>query len=124
MDSDTVNTLIDKASKACGSDNKLSQAIGVGRTRISDWRHGRQTIAAEDVAILAHVAGLDAEAWAMRAMVERWEGTPKGDRLMRALGKALLVTGGVVASAGANAGAIHSLIPNAARCLVDTMYIM
>jgi DNA-binding transcriptional regulator YdaS (Cro superfamily) len=108
MNLDDVKTLIDNASKVCGSDSKLAQTLDVSRALISDWRHGRKRCAPEDIAIIASIAGFDANAWAMRAMVWRWEGTPKGDRLMRALGKGLLVTGGVLASAGANAAAIFS----------------
>jgi len=60
---------------------------------------------------MAHVAGLDPVATLARAMVEKFEGKPKGDRLMKALGKALLVTGAAIGSAGATAAAIYSTIP-------------
>lgn len=121
MDLDTVNTLIDKAAKTCGSDKKLSAVMGINRTLISDWRHGRKRCAPEDVAVMADLAGLDAQAWAMRALVERWEGTAKGDRLMRALGKGLLATGAVIGSAGASAAAIFSSTHSVAyliRCIL------
>jgi len=108
MTLDDVKTLIDKAAEICGSDNKLAITMGVSRTLVSDWRHGRKRCAPEDVAIIASIAGLDANAWAMRAMVWRWEGTPKGDRLMRALGKGFLATGAAIGSAGASAQAIFS----------------
>lgn len=64
----------------------------------------------EDVAIVANIAGLDSVSWAMRAMVSKHEGTAKGDRLMKAVGKALLATGGVIATNGANAQVIYSTI--------------
>jgi len=108
MNLEDVKTLIGNASKVCGSDGKLATSMGVSRTLVSDWRHGRKRCAPEDVAIIASIAGLDANAWAMRAMVWRWEGTPKGDRLMRALGKGFLATGAAIGSAGASAQAIFS----------------
>lgn len=116
MNLDEVNTLIDKASKVCGSDNKLAQHLEVSRSIVSDWRHGRKRCAPEDIAVIADLAGLDAPAWAARAMVWRWEGTPKGDRLMRALGKSLLATGAALGTAGASAA--NDWI----RWALDTMY--
>lgn len=113
MKLEDVQTLIDNAAKVCGSDGKLATSMGVSRTLVSDWRHGRKRCAPEDVAIIASIAGLDANAWAMRAMVWRWEGTPKGDRLMRALGKGLLATGAAIGSSGA-AASVADLI----RCIL------
>jgi len=57
---------------------------------------------------MAHVAGLDPLAELARATVRKFEGDKKGDLLMRALGKASLATGAVLATAGANAQAIYS----------------
>ena len=108
---DELNLLIDKASRIAGSDYKLAQLSGHTRSQISDWRHGRKPCPPEDQALIGAVAGLNAGQIALRALVEKHEGTPKGDRLMRVLGKALLVTGGTVVSAGANAAAIFSSIP-------------
>jgi plasmid maintenance system antidote protein VapI len=103
---ESLNILIDKASEIAGSDYKLAQQLGVGRQTVSNWRHGRKTATPADQAILAHVAGLDPVVTLARATVEQHEGKAKGDQLMRALGKALLVTGGVMGSAGASAAAI------------------
>lgn len=57
---------------------------------------------------MASIAGLEADRWALRALVMRHEGTEKGDRLLKALGKGLLATGAVIASSGASAAAIFS----------------
>lgn len=120
MNLDDVKTLIDTASKLTGSDGKLARSIGVSPTLINDWKHGRKRCAPEDVAIIASIAGFNADEWALKAMVWRWEGTPKGDRLMRALGKTLLATGAAVASVGASAAEIYSSIHqqfNFIRCI-------
>lgn len=124
---DSLNILIDKASAIAGSDYKLAQTLGVGRQVISNWRHGRKTATPEDQVLLAGVAGLDATPILARAIVEKHEGTAKGDRLMKVLGKALLATGGAIGSAGASASAIFlspTLPGHAAEWAVAGLYTM
>ena len=98
-----LSQLIDKASNATGSDYKLATELGVTRFTVSNWRAGRKTCPAGDVALMAQLAGMDPEAWTARAVVAQYEGTPKGEKLAVALGKALLATGAVIASSGAAA---------------------
>ncbi|WP_343590346.1 YdaS family helix-turn-helix protein [Paracidovorax wautersii] len=125
-----LNTLIDKAADHAGSDYKLAQQLDVSRQTISNWRHGRKTATPADRALMAAVAGLDPVAELARATVQQHEGRKKGDQLMRALGKALLVTGAGIGSAGASAAAIFSSIPTHTRAAewvlsaLYTMYIM
>lgn len=105
---ESLNQLIDMAKSIAGSDYKLAKLTGHTPQQVSDWRHGRKPCPPEDQALIAGVAGLNAEQVALRALVEKHEGTPKGDRLMRVLGKAFLATGAVIGSAGASAAAISS----------------
>jgi len=98
-----IGQLIDLASNAAGSDYKLAKELGVSRGNISDWRNGRRPCPAGDVALMADLAGMDPEAWGIRAIVAQYEGTAKGERIARVLGKALLVTGAVIGSSGASA---------------------
>lgn len=124
----SLNLLIDQASLVAGSDYRLAQSLKVGRQVISNWRHGRKTATPEDQALIAAIAGLDAAQVLARAMVEKHEGTAKGDMLMKALGKAFLVTGAVLGSAGASAQAIYGLASShsleMALGALYTMYIM
>ena len=99
----SLNLLIDKAKSITGSDYKTAQELGVPFQAINAWRHGRRACVPEDQALIALIAGLDPTQVLARAMVEKYEGTPKGDRLMHALGKLLLVTGAASGSAGASA---------------------
>ena len=108
-----LNELIDRAAKAAGSDNKLAASLGVSRQRVSNWRNAHQTCTPADQALMAHIAGLDPVQVLARATVEAYEGKPKGDALMKALGKALLATGAAVGSAGAAAHQISSTITEA-----------
>lgn len=104
-----LNTLIDKASERATSDYKLAKMLGVARQTVSHWRHNRKTCPVADQTLMASIAGLDAQAWAARAIVAQYEGTAKGDQLYKALGKSLLATGGVIVSSGASARQIFSL---------------
>lgn len=102
--------LIDAASKIAGSDSKLAAAIGQHRSKVSDWRKGRQACPPEMQALMAHMAGFDAQKIALRALVEKHEGSELGDKLMRALGKPSRVTGAVAGFVGAAVLAIFGLI--------------
>ena len=108
---DYLTQLMDQASEAMGSDYKLAQALGQSRGAISDWRHNRRPCPIEDQILMASMAGLEADKWAVRAIIAKHEGSAKGDMLYKALGKALLATGAAIASSGASAQAIFSPNP-------------
>lgn len=107
---ESLNFLIDAASKVAGSDGKLATRLGIPKQHVSQWRHGHKTATPEDQALLASVAGFDPVQTLARATVEKWEGKPKGDLLMRVLGKASRVTGAVIGFAGASALGIYSAL--------------
>lgn len=124
-----LNELLTRAAKALGgNDTKLAKTLGVSPQRISNWRHGHKTCQPEDQALLASIAGMNAIEVLARATVKQHEGTAKGDLLMRALGKSLLATGGVLGSAGASAAVIFSSTPTGSTLVrwtlmtLDTMY--
>ena len=97
--------LIDLASKVAGSDSKLAKLIDAHQQHISQWRQGKKPCPPGDVALMAEIAGLDPDTWALRAVVAKYEGTAKGDKLKRVL-KALAATGAAVLSSGVNAATI------------------
>jgi len=103
MQPDFLLSLIDKASKAAGNDARLAENLQVSRSTLSQWRYGKKTCPAGDVAMMADLIGMDAEAWLARATVAQYAGTAKGERLARVLGKALVATGAVIVSSGAHA---------------------
>lgn len=114
-----LDELIDKASAAAGNDSQLAKQLGVTRQRISQWRHDHQPCPPADQALLAHIAGLDAEAWGNRALIAQHEGTEKGELLKQALKKALLVTGAATVSFSAHAAtAIKSGVVDFIRCIL------
>lgn len=125
---DFLGQLIEQASSAAGSDYRLAQMLEVPRQNLSAWKNGRKSCPIGDVALMAQVAGLKPEEWVARALVAQYEGTSKGDKLYRALGKALVATGAVIASSGAAAHQIFSVkgggTVEAVLTVLHTMYIM
>jgi hypothetical protein len=84
-----IKTLIDKASKVCGSDSALASRMGVKVQVISMLRHGRP-ITPETAAELADIAGESVKASVYQAMIERAAGTRREGVLREILGKSLL----------------------------------
>ncbi|MBX9726051.1 MAG: helix-turn-helix domain-containing protein [Rickettsiales bacterium] len=82
-------SLIDKASKACGSDSKLADRMGIHRVVISEMRNGKRTISPATAAELADIAGEDAREAAIAAVIESARGTRREGALREILGKAL-----------------------------------
>lgn len=94
----TINALLDAAAKVTGSDYQTAKVLDRTRHEISAWRHGHRNPQPEDFALIAAVAGLDAEEALVRAVLEKHANTPKGERLLSALGNALHRTGAVAIS--------------------------
>ena len=120
-----LDQLIDRASKIAGSDYKLAKMIETSRFNVSNWRHGKKACPVGDIVLMAEIAGLKSDEWAMRAIVSQYEGTSKGDKLYRALGKALAATGAALVSIGANAQPIFSTAKHVGhfiRCITALSY--
>jgi len=98
-----LDELIDRASKAAGNDSQLAKRLEVNRQTVSNWRHGERPCPAADQALMAHIAGMNAEEWGARALIAQHEGTEKGELLKQVLKKALAATGAALGSFGASA---------------------
>lgn len=95
-----LDELITKASAAAGNDSRLALALGVSRQNVNDWKKGRATCPVADQAIMAGLAGLDADAWLARATIESYAEGPKREVLKETLKKAWQATGAGVALFG------------------------
>lgn len=111
-----LNVLIDRATAIAGTRYKLAQALGVPPTMIYQWQKGKPCPAA-DVALMAQIAGLDPVEWLVRATLEKYQGTEKGEQLQRALGKLSPATGGGTGFAGEKPEPIYSS-PDIPRCIL------
>lgn len=94
----SIEQLLDAAKASSGSDYKTAKLLGLTPARVSDWRAGRVNPQPEDYALVAAIAGQDAEEALVRAVLEKHKNTPKGERLVSALGKALSAAHAAVAA--------------------------
>lgn len=79
-------SLLDKASKVCGSDSAMARQLGVQRAFVSDMRNGRVKISPSTAAELAHIAGDDAKKATIYSVIENAQGTRKEDVIKEILG--------------------------------------
>lgn len=85
-----LKTLIDKASKVCGSDKALAHRMGIYQADVSHLRNGKRPFSPEIAAELADIAGEDAKQAALDAIIVRAVGTRKEGVMQEILGKNLL----------------------------------
>ena len=102
---------------------KTAHELGVSRGNLCDWRAGKKPMPVADVALAAHLAGLDAVEWCSRATAAQHEGTAKGVKLQAALKKALQVTGAALVSSGLHAATVTATATKAGllyfiRCIL------
>ena len=108
-----VIALLDKAKERAGTNTAVARALGISLQQLTNWRTGNATCSPENQALIAAIAGLDPAEFLVRAVVLKHQGTAKGDLLMKALGKSSVAIGAVIASAGAAAHQISSMVPGA-----------
>lgn len=82
---DYLDGLINDANSIMGSDKALAAELGVSKTVLSDWRHGRKRCSPEDQILMAEIGGQDTIKASIRAIIERYAGTKKGKQLAEAL---------------------------------------
>ena len=86
---ESVQALIDKASKACGGDSALAEKMGIPRQNVYLMRTGKRPISPATAAELADIAGDDAREAAIAAVIEGAKGTRRESVLREILGKAI-----------------------------------
>lgn len=114
--------LLDKASKICGSDEKLAKRLGTSRPNISLMRAGKRAISPVTAAELADIANEDVTYAVNMAMLESVRGTPKENRIRDILGKALAAGAVAMLATGSNAGQ-SGFINSAAKSTYDVTKI-
>ncbi|WP_341921888.1 hypothetical protein [Polaromonas sp. YR568] len=123
--------LIEKAAQTAGSEAALARVMGEKQPNISGWKSGARPCSPADRARLAGFAKEDAVQELVRATLEKYEGSRRGDQLKTLLGKSLhqIIVGiGIALLLGASltygsheAGALVAFF---ATFLYSTMYIM
>lgn len=101
MDAQSLEWVIDKAAKVCGSQNELAKRVGATSSRMAQFKQGKRSVPDHVIERLAEVAGMKpADVWLLAQdarnpfRVERSqkaEGLNHGYFPLRALGKILAV---------------------------------
>lgn len=95
---DEYKNLIDLAIKQCGSQTKLAKRIGIQPQKVSNWINNQRKLTLIEVVILAEVANLEVKEWLIRATINKYEEDAKAKQAVNVLKKALVATGGVLAT--------------------------
>jgi DNA-binding transcriptional regulator YdaS (Cro superfamily) len=85
----SVIDLLQKAVNVVGSEAELARVLGMTPPDISMWKSGKKGCTAADRARLAGIAKEDAVQELVRATLEKYEGSRRGEQLRTLLGKSL-----------------------------------
>lgn len=91
-----VLDLINAASVRAGNDSKLAALIEATPSRIHDWKERGKPCPVEYQALMAEVADRDPREEIVQALIERNANTPRGEKLVSALGKGLMASTGAI----------------------------
>lgn len=118
---DRIQNLILVSSAIFGGQNKMARAIGYGPGEVSEWANGRRPCPLEAQVLMADAAGLNAQEVMAYAIIERHANTPRGEKLLSALGKVSRAAG-VAASCFISASVVWgSKATCAVPALLNTM---
>ncbi len=116
-----LESLIDASASKAGSDYKLAKAIGYTRQEISMWKAKRRPCPITAQALMAAMADRDVHKEIADALIEQNADTPRGEKLVSALGKGLMAIGGLIAftTSGNDALAFsHAVGIEVLRCIL------
>lgn len=83
-------SLIDEASMRAGNDNRLARMLEATRANVSQWRHGKRSCPIEAQILMAAIADRNVQREIAEAVIEQNANTPRGEKLISALGKGLM----------------------------------
>ena len=112
-----LRNLIDESAKAAGSPAKLAPEIGYSAQELSMWKRGIRACPLEAQILMADIANRDVAEVMKEALLERNQGTPRGEKLVSALGKVVSVLGGGVALTLCGPDVMAANLPGLLRCI-------
>ena len=113
-----LSNLIQEAIKKAGSEAKLAAFVEASRHHVNTWKHGTRSCPIEAQILMATLVKLDVNEVIREALIERNKGTARGEKLISALGKAVLAIGVVTASTLYGNDALASNLPGVLRCIL------
>lgn len=119
--SNRVIDLINESAAKVGNPSKLGPTIGYTRHDVSAWIHGGRPCPVEAQALMAAVAGRNVDDVIKDALIERNANTPRGEKLLTALGKGLMGVGVLTLTMWSDKSALASNLPwgvDLLRCIL------
>lgn len=110
--------LIQDAIKKAGNEPKLAAFIEATRHNVNAWKHGTRSCPIEAQILMATITNRDVNTVIREALIERNAGTPRGEKLVSALGKVVLVAGVATALTLCENDALASNLPGVLRCIL------
>ena len=110
--------LIADATKAAGNASRLAEFLEDTKHNVSAWKHGKRTCPLEAQILMASLTKRNIDEVIKEALLERNAGTPRGEKLVSALGKVGLLAGAVTASTLCGPDALASNLPGLLRCIL------
>lgn len=110
--------LIQDAIKAAGNEPKLADFVEATRHNVNAWKHGTRSCPLEAQILMASLTKRNVDEVIKEALLERNAGTPRGEKLVSALGKVVSVVGVVTLSTLYDSDALASNLPGLLRCIL------
>lgn len=115
-------TLIDKASKVCGSDAELARRLQISHAHITMMRNGKRAITPVIAGLLADISGDDPALAVMAALKDSLAKNPRGQRVLDALERRFLAGAAAIFSTLTTIAVVTSLVWTSQ--LVNSLYIV
>jgi hypothetical protein len=93
--SERLVSLIQSAAMRAGNEARLAKMVEENRHNVSAWKAGRRACPIEAQALMAALVDRDPIEEMRLAVLERNANTPRGEKLVSALGKGLMSAGAV-----------------------------
>jgi hypothetical protein len=108
--------LINEAAKCAGNQSALAEIVGETRHNLSAWKRGRPCPLEAQI-IMGSLANRDVEQIMKEAVLERNEGTARGEKLKSALKKGSSVAGAAALLTTFGGDALALNLPGLLRCI-------
>lgn len=109
---------MDEAIKQAGNESKLAAMVEETRQNLNTWKHGKRSCPLEAQILMASIAKRDIDQVIKEALLERNAGTPRGEKLVSALGKGLMGVGAATALLMSGGDALAANLPGLLRCIL------
>lgn len=113
-----LQKLMADAIKEAGNESKLAAFVEESRHNVNAWKHGTRSCPIEAQILMATLTKRNVDVVIRDALIERNAGTPRGEKLVSALGKVLSVSGVAIVLTLCDTDVLASNLPGVLRCIL------